>query len=233
MNRLVFVLSLFSLFLFPSCKKQAAICSGNCGEITAAGKVVNELTGTPVSGVPVSLAWTKFSGGIEKKEVIGTVQSNDDGSFILNATLDTMKFNDGYTLYLSAESNDEYMILGYSGTIGQASYSFDPTAFANLRFDVYRKAALRIRLHRILNDDFKSFSISHSNVVPELFQNDYLVQSPQEVINRNQSYVDKKTVADIYTRIRTEKVLPDGTTQTTVDSVICGAAGETVYDVFF
>jgi hypothetical protein len=228
---LLFILS--SFLFFNSCKKQAPVCTGNCATINADGRVVNKLNNTSAAGVPVSLSWVKFVGGFSQSEVILTVKSQSDGKFNFTSSIDTTYFTKRYFLSLSAGSNDEYIILGYSGLISTRTYSFDPNAFHGIQLEVYKKANLKIKLNRTQNDNFKSFSISHSNVVDDVFLYDYNISSPQEVIDRNESELNVKTVADVYTKIKVIKAFPNGTSTTTVDSVRCTANSTCVYEVSF
>lgn len=220
-------------FLINSCKKQAPACTGNCGTINANGDVINNLTSTSASGVPVSLSWVKFVGGFSQSEVITTVNSKSDGSFNFTSNVDTSYFSRGYFLSLSVGSNKEYIILGYSGLIETRTYSFDKNAFQNIQLEVYKKAILKIKLHRTQSDNFQSFSIAHSNVVDDVYLYDYNVQSPQEVIDMNKSEIDVSTVADVFTKIRVIKTLNNGTVNTTIDSVKCSANTPGTYDVNF
>lgn len=71
----------------------------------------------------------------------------------------------GYFLSLSVGSSSDYIILGYSGLIELRTYSFDQNAFQTKQFEVYKKANLKIRLHRTLNDNFQSYAITDSNVM--------------------------------------------------------------------
>ena len=219
-------------FLINSCKKQAPVCTGNCGTINANGSVVNKLTATNASGVPISLSWVKFVGGFSQSEVIATVNSKTDGSFNFTSNIDTTYFSKGYFLSLSVGSSNDYIILGYSGLIETRTYSFDPNAFQTKQFEVYKKANLKIRLHRTLNDNFQSYAITHSNVTDD-FLYDYNVQSPQEVIDRNTSELNVVTVADVYTKIKTTKTFANGTSIITLDSVKCTTNSTRIYDVTF
>jgi hypothetical protein len=204
--KILLTILLLSIFI-NSCKKQAPACTGNCGTINANGSVVNKLTTTSAPGVPVSLSWVKFVGGFSQSEVIATVNSKMDGSFNFTSNLDTTYFSKGYFLSLSVGSGNDYIILGYSGVIETRTYSFDPNVFQAKQFEVYKKANLKIRLHRTLNDNFQSYAITHSNVMGNFFLYDYNAQSPQEVIDRNTSELNVVTVADVYTKIKTAKHL--------------------------
>jgi hypothetical protein len=219
-------------FLVNSCKKQAPACTGNCKTINANGSVVNKLTTTSASGVPVSLSWVKFVGGFSQSEVIATVNSKTDGSFNFTSNIDTSYFSRGYFLSLSVGKSNNYIILGYSGLIETRIYSFDQNAFQNKQFEVYKKANLKIKLHRTLNDNFQSYAITHSNVTND-FLYDYNVQSPQEVIDRNTSELNVVTVADVYTKIKTVKTFANGTSTITLDSVKCTTNSTSIYDITF
>ena len=228
------LLTVISVSIFiNSCKKQAPVCTGNCGTINANGNVINKLTNTSASGVPVSLSWVKFVGGFSQSEVIATVNSKTDGSFNFTSNVDTTYFSKGYFLSLSVGSNNDYMILGYSGIIETRIYSFDPNAFQTKQFEVYKKANLKIRLHRTLNDNFQSYAITHSNVMDNFFLYDYNVQSPQEVIDKGTSELNVVTVADVYTKIKTVKTFANGTSTITLDSLKCTTNSTSIYDVTF
>ena len=229
--KILLTLLLVSIFI-NSCKKQAPVCTGNCGTINANGTVLNKLTTTSASGVPVSLSWVKFVGGFSQSEVIATVNSKADGSFNFTSNIDTTYFSKGYFLSLSVGKSNDYIILGYSGLIETRTYSFDQNAFQNRQFEVYKKANLKIKLHRTLNDNFQSYAITHSNVT-DFFLYDYNVQSPQEVIDRNTSEINVETVADVYTKIKTVKTFANGTSTVTLDSVKCTTSSLTNYDVTF
>lgn len=82
-------------------------------------------------------------------------------------------------------------------------------------------------------DNFKSFSVSHSNVVDDVFLSDYNVASPQEVVDRNEKELNVKTVADVYTKIKVVKTFLNGTSITTIDSVRCTGNSICFYDVNF
>lgn len=227
------LLTLISVSIFiTACKKQAPVCTGNCGTINANGSVVNKLTTASASGVPVSLSWVKFVGGFSQSEVITTVNSKTDGSFNFTSNIDTTYFSKGYFLSLSVGKSSDFIILGHSGFIETRTYSFDQNAFQSKQFEVYKKANLKIKLHRTLNDNFQSYAITHSNVTDD-FLYDYNVQSPQEVIDRNTSELNVVTVADVYTKIKTVKTFANGTSTITLDSVKCTPSSTSIYDVTF
>jgi hypothetical protein len=90
--KILLTILLVSIFI-NSCKKEAPVCTGNCGTIKANGSVVNKLTTTSASGVPVSLSWLKFVGGFSQSEVIATINSKTDGSFNFTPNIDTTYFS--------------------------------------------------------------------------------------------------------------------------------------------
>jgi len=231
MYKILLTLLLFSIFI-NSCKKRAPICTVNCGTINVNGNVINKLTTTNASGVPVSLSWAKSVAGFRQSEVITTVNSKADGSFNFTSNIDTTYFSRGYFLSLSVGKSNDYIVLGYSGIVETRTYSFDQNAFQNQQFEVYKKANLKISLRRILNDNFQSYAISHSNVT-NFFMYDYNVQSPQEVIDRNTSEINIETVADVYTKIKTVKKFANGTSTVTLDSVKCTTSSTSNYDIAF
>jgi hypothetical protein len=196
------------------------------------------LTNTSAAGVPVSLSWVKMVPGsfptiLPPELVIAKVKSESDGTFNFTSEIDTTYFVRRYFLSLTVGSNKEYIILGHPGvTISANTYFFDQNAFQGVQFEVYKKANLKIRLHRTQNDDFTKFSISHS-IFDYWFLYDYNVGSPQEVIDQNKSELNVETVADVYTKIKVVKTFLNGTSTTTIDSVRCTTNATTTYDVIF
>ena len=227
-------LFLLTALLFFSCERDAPECKGNCETMNANGRVINNLTGTGASGVPVKLSWS-LGGGLPRGDrlVIQTVNSDGNGAFNFTSSIDTTYFSKDYHLSLYVGDNDEYMILGYAGVNSKPSYAFDQSAFQNVQLEVYKKANLKIRLHRTQSDNFTSFIISHSNVDNYFFVIDYNVQSPQEVIDKKQSELNVNTVADVYTKIKVEKTFADGTSKVTIDSIKCTTNATSIYDVNF
>ncbi|POY39194.1 hypothetical protein C3K47_01475 [Solitalea longa] len=213
-------------FLINSCEKEAPPCSGNCASLRVDGNVINKLDSTVASGVTVILSWSK-SVYISQDQVISKVNSKKDGTFNFTSNIDTTYFSRGYFLTLRVSSNNEYSILGYSGLINTEAYFFDPNAFQNIHFEVYKKAKLKLKLHRSRNDSIQSFSISHSDILPDFFIYDYNVVYPQE------GEINVSTVADVFTKIRVIKTLINGVTTTTIDSIKCLSNSTLVYDINF
>jgi hypothetical protein len=226
-------LIILTTFFINSCRKHAPKCAGNCAEINVSGKVINKLTNENAGNVPVTLCWSKFVGIASQSLDITTVKSNYDGSFNFNSNIDTAYFRNGYYLSLIVNSNRQFIILGYSGNISERIYSFDPNAFQNVQFEVFRKANLTLKLHRVQNDIFNAFSIKTSVVVDNFYLTQYSVRSPQEVVARNTYEIDVSTVADVFTRIRLTKSFSNGTSTTTIDSIRCTTTSPNVYHVYF
>lgn len=221
----------FSIFT-TACKKQAPVCTANCGSINANGKVVNKLTAANAAGVPVSLSWIKFVGGFSQSKVITTVNSKTDGSFNFTQNIDTTYFSKGYFLSLRVGKSNDYIILGYSGLIETRTYVFDQNAFQAKLFEVYKKANLKLKLNRTLNDNFQSYAITYSNVA-DFYLHSYNVQSPQEVTDKNISEINIETVADVYTKIKTVKTFANGISTTTLDSIKCTTNATSIYEINF
>lgn len=228
--QIFFLLIIFPLFMH-SCKKQAGPCTGNCATINANGSVINDITNSSAANVPVSLNWFKFSGITPQYEVIAILNSRDDGTFNFTSTIDTSYFKNGYSLLLSAGSNNEYMILGYSGLISKQIGAFDPNAFQGIQFDVFKKATLILQVHRIQSDSFQSFAIYHT-VVGDINLYDYNIQSPQDV-TQSTSEINVTTVADVFTTITALKTFSNGTNETTTDSIKCSANTSNTFVVNF
>jgi hypothetical protein len=221
----------FACLISFSCKKRAPLCTGNCASITVSGKVIDKLTGTGAPNVAVSLNWSNSVWRLNDL-VIGKVHSRNDGTFNFTTDIDTSYFSNRYWLSLYVDGNKQYLILGYSGLISLRTYSFNPSIFQGVQFEVYKEADLKIKLHRNQTDNFTNFSISHSDVVNGLFLYDYNVGSPKEVTDMNKTELNVSAVSGVFTKIRTMKT-SGGTTVTTIDSIKCTAGATSVYDVYF
>jgi hypothetical protein len=192
---------------------------------------VNKLTGTAAVGVPVSLYWTKFVGTFPDDLIITTVNSKNDGSFDFTAHIDTTYFSQHYSLALRVNSNNEYFLLNY-GVIYKQTSTFDLNAFQNIQFEVYKKANLKLRLHRTASDNFQLYEVSHSNVVDGDFRGDYYNDNYQAALP-NPNEVNVETVADVYTKIKTSKTSANGTITETLDSVKCTSTVTSTVDINF
>ncbi len=223
------------VLLFASCQKHAAACVANCGVIYAKGIVENGLTKAGAPNAPVTLSWGKFNGLIEQDEIIAKVSSKSDGSFGFSSSIDTTYFSKGYFLNLHVNSNNEYIILSYTGTISQRVDSFNSNALQNVQFVVFNEANLAIRMHRVQTDSFQTFTVSHSlklknTIGDSLSYYDFLGDSPAEI---HTSQINVSTVADIYTTITAVKMLNNDTTSLIVDSIKCVSGSLNVYDLYF
>jgi hypothetical protein len=221
----------FACLISFSCKKRAPLCTGNCVTLQVTGRIIDKLSNTGAPDISVSLNWSNSVWRLDDL-VIGKVHSRNDGRFDFTVSIDTSYFSNHYYLSLYIDGNKQYLALGYSGLISLRSYFFNPGAFQGVQFEVYKKADLKIRLHRNQSDDFTNFAISHSNVVDNFFLHDYNVGSPKEVTDINKTELNVSTVSGVFTKIRTVKT-SGGTTVTTIDSIKCTAGSTAVYDVYF
>lgn len=80
----IFAAVLF-LFLFSSCKKQLAVCTGDCAGIIASGKVIDGVSGEAAPNVPVTLYWQRYGTLVAGRVDIKSVKSSGSGEFVFSA----------------------------------------------------------------------------------------------------------------------------------------------------
>ena len=152
-------LSLISVCLLLSCKKQIVICTGNCYSLNVNGKVVNSLTNENAPNVPLVISRVKFVGIFSSSKTVQEFNSKQDGTFNISTGIDSTMFNDGYFLSLKVKDNKDYMTLPDKGN--NRLYDLSTNTLSNLFISVYPKTSLKIKLNRIQNDNFQYFSVDY------------------------------------------------------------------------
>jgi 5-hydroxyisourate hydrolase-like protein (transthyretin family) len=221
------LLSVFiTSFFIGACEKQAPDCTGNCGSINANGIVIDSVSGLPAAGVPVKLDWAKYNSTSLR---IITAYSGSDGRFNFTCKVDTTYFTRGYKLAILDEATAKYMYIS-GASINYPSFSFDTTAFKDVRFEVYTKATLQLKVNRSLHDHFVDFSIEHFDFT-NLGRFDYGDDSIGGA--GPTSPVLLTVAADTTTRFRMIKIFSFNplVSDTTYDSIRCTLAGPNIYTV--
>ena len=217
------------LMLSISCKKQTAVCTGNCDTINVNGYLFNDVTNANAGVAPITLDWVKFTGLVSSQKNISSIQAKNDGTFNFSSNIDTSMFGQGYFLSVSMAHNDSYMTLPDNGTNSERMYEYNSNGFANLRLDVYPKTILKIKLNRIQNDNFKYFQVAYYFVDDADFF-PFEILSPQDI---NKTELDVPTSTDLYTKIRVTKTDSAGTNTITLDSIKCTTNGTNNYTINF
>lgn len=213
--------------MFFSCKKQTIVCTENCYNLNVNGKVVNALTNTNVSNVPLIIEQVKFLGIIPTSKIVQEFSSKTDGSFNESPSIDTTMFQNGYFLSLKVKENKDYMTLPRPGDYRSSDLATN--SFDNLNIPVYPKANLTIKLNRNQNDNFQYFSVAYYFVDSQDFF-PFTRSSPQDI---NEKEIKVPTSADTFTKIRVTKRNADGVTTSTLDSIKCVKGGSNIYTVNF
>jgi hypothetical protein len=220
---------IFLLLATVSCKKQPAVCTGNCETINVNGYLFNNVTNTNATVAPVSLDWVKFTALISNRKNISVIQSKNDGTFDFSSNIDTTMFGQGYFLDLRVANNDSYMTLADNGTNNKRMYEYSPNGFTNLRLEVYPKTVLKINLNRTQNDNLKYLQIAYYFVDNAEFL-PFETLSPGDI---NKTELDVPTSTDLYTKIRVTKTDSAGISTTTIDSIRCTNNGTNSYTINF
>ena len=217
---------LFSCF-FLSCKKQKVVCTGNCYSLSVNGKVVNALTNTNPSNVPLIIEQVKFVGLFSSSKTVQEFSSKNDGTFSTAPSIDTTMFQNGYFLALKVKENNDYMTLPRPGDT--RLYDLTTNSFTNLNISVYPKVNLTIKLNRNQNDNFQYFQVAYYFVDNQDFF-PFSILSPQDI---NQTQLIVPTSADIFTKIRVTKRDSNGVSTANLDSIKCVKGGTNIYTVNF
>jgi hypothetical protein len=219
---------LISLLLVSiSCKKQTAVCTGNCDLVNINGYLFNDASNSNAGVAPISLNWLKFTGIIFSQKNVSSINAKNDGTFNFSSNIDTTLFGQGYFLSIKVDDNDSYMTLPGNGA--NRMYNYNANGFTNLRLDVYPKTTLKIKLNRIQNDNFQYFQVAYYFVDNADFF-PFEISSPQDI---NKTELDVPTSTDLYTKIRVTKTDSTGTSTMTIDSVKCIKNGTNNYTVNF
>jgi hypothetical protein len=218
------------VFLINSCQKDQPACKGNCANITIKGIVYLKTNGTGLTNVPVEAIWFKNSlclGCTSYRVVSGKTFS--DGSFGMNATIDTSFFKD-YFLSVRVPADTNFICFPVNGGSKFPEIRFyDFTSFKrqNIEFDFYSKAPLTINLHRTQNDTFDYFSVDHF-FTGNFGYGDIVVTGPSFAKDTS---LKVTTASDIATKITWKKTIIGGPLIQQEDSLVCTKNGTNVLNI--
>lgn len=215
------------LIICSSCEKwfknnddKFVVCNSNCAELNAKGSIIDLTKNAGISGIPITLRWTKSQCYFCPENKIDVRSTNSNGIFSFNNSIDTSFFSKGYVLSFNVPENSQYIITSPS----DKSLSIDnlnDNSLDNLKFNYYRKAKLQIKIERVEEDTFEMFIVEH------YFQNNYgYVDCVITPIGKNQynyplnDTYNTKTASDLKTYIKWTKSI-NSTNYVKIDSLIC------------
>lgn len=150
------------LLFLVSCKKEFTKCSGNCETLTISGRVIDASNNKGVAGVPVSVYW--MDAGICyvcPHLAVGGWKTNASGDFRFHVSVDRSMFG-SYTLYVEVPVPHGYIANSREDTHLRANmHRYNPLELQNLRFEVFQKTDLTLRLTRVNADNFRSFEVGY------------------------------------------------------------------------
>jgi hypothetical protein len=218
------------IFVFNSCQKNQPVCTGNCANINLRGMVYLKTTGTGMSNIPVEVNWFIKSiciGCTSYKVVSGT--SANDGSFNLNATIDT-SYSKNYFLSVRVPADTNYICFPLNGGTKFSEirfYDFNSLLLQNIKFEFYPKTFLTINLHRTQTDSFKYFSVDHY-FTNDFGSGDFLITGQQFATDTSLKVI---TASDIFTKIAWGKTVTGGQSNQQIDSLICTRTGSNIFNI--
>ena len=221
------------VYLFASCDGgiYSPDCeTGNCVVVNFKGSVVVKPSGTGMNDIPVEVDFVKYNTYPTHRMKIGSVKTDKNGGFNLKTTIDKNTFDDGYSLEVSVPEIEGYIGPSSPNIFGDYSFrSFNEDAFQNINFEFYKETILTINLSRTQTDDFESFTVSPyvENVIYHL---GYTIRDSK---NTTSESLQRRTAADVYTKISWRKLLKNGEQQVHIDSLICRTSTNNVFNINF
>ncbi len=222
-----FMIKILFLFLIASliisCKKNS--CTGNCGEIQISGQVIDTSTNKGLANVPIQVYWQKsgFCISCNKINVTNSKTSNE-GNFNFSATVDKDRFKN-YFLFVEAAIPNGY-IHSYSKT-ERVEYDYlseyDPQV-SNLRFVMYPKANLSIKVVKNQNDNFNFFDVKYTYSPTSIG-----IFNPPGTFSDTTFSVE--TSANIFTKIEWRKGYGFGQTKNFADSIKCSPVSNNSFTI--
>lgn len=223
----IFLFLSIVIFLFVSCKKEKAICTGNCFHLKLKGRVINGLTKKNEPNIPLRIEQVKFQSSFySTSKIVQDFSSDDGGRFDMFTSIDSTIFGQGYFLSIKVRENQDFMTLfdrGYNTRV----YDINTNTFDGITLTVYPKVYLKIKLNRTQTDNFQYFGIAYFFVQNEDFF-PYSALSPESV---HKTEIIVPTSADVFTKIRVSKRDSKGMSTMTVDSIKCTKGGLNTYTI--
>lgn len=221
MIKVLFLCLIISLII--SCKKNT--CNGDCREIHISGRVVDTSNNKGLANVPIQIYWQDRGFCIScSKMNVSNSKTNNQGNFDFVVTVDKERFKNDF-LYVEAAIPNGY-IHSYSKT-ERFEYDYvteyDPEV-SGLRFVMYPKANLLIKLVKNQNDNFNFFDVQYT-------------YSPTSIgiFHPSGTFTDTtfsvETSANIYTKIEWRKGYGFGQTKNFIDSIKCSPASNNNFTI--
>ncbi len=220
MKHLKYMLLLLPAFILTACFKSnflKAKCEGNCVTTTFKGRIYDATNGKAFSNIKVRAIWSDFSQSYLYPEV-EVVKTNSSGWFEFQAKINPDYFTsktlsiqfeapNGYELRNNLDGNDFFS--------DESFYDYNTTSFQQIDFKLYPVTKAKIKLVRAQTDSLKQFTLSYR------FNNEYPTNFADRFNNFNLNYeYSIHTSADIYTIVKLEKKLSNGSSIITYDSAI-------------
>lgn len=229
--------AIFSLLLFISCRKEKLKCMGNCTDITFAGRVVNKADNTPIANQQVKA--TLYHSGLCIGCTVydaGSATTGSDGRFSIGTSFDTSQLGE-YHFNVSLKAPDNYIlypqptgpeITNDQTNAGETFYEIDPAKTEHLSFEFFPKTVLKIRLQR-------SSAIGPDKTLGLDFTFDDKT-SGWGIIESNtnaDTTVTINTSANLYTKIRSYRLVSANTYVSATDSVLCRSNGNNAITISY
>ena len=214
---------LLTILIIISCKKNN--CNGDCREIQISGQVIDTSNNKGLANVPIQVYWQDRGFCISCTQMhVNNSKTNNQGSFDFIVTVDRERFETDF-LYVEAAIPNGY-IHSYSKT-ERVEYDYI-TQYDNqvsgLRFVMYPKANLLIKLVKNQNDNFNFFDVKYT-------------YSPTSIgiFNSSGAFTDTafnvETSANIFTKIEWRKGYGFGQSKNFVDSIKCSSQSNNSFTI--
>lgn len=156
-------ISLIAIIFIISCKKDDLIkCSGNCVPVTVSGKVIDVSNNKGLAGIPVSVYWMDAGICYVCPHLnVGMGLSNKSGEFHFNVSVENSRFG-MYALYVEVPVPNGYIANMKDETSLWANmHYYNPSELQDLKFEMFQKTHLTMKLTRLNTDNFKWFEVSY------------------------------------------------------------------------
>ena len=233
----IFISLLISLAFFllsASCKKSLTNLTYNFN-----GVVVNPTTNTPIANYPLKLYWYKSGDGIflwPQTINIKSLRTQSDGTFNFSQNIDTSNFSRGFALVLALDTSGDYILnmFGINAKCYILKTNYDPNAFKNVEFNLYKKANLKLILNRTQSDIFSAFRLYYTIIEKNQLCGNYWYpySSMQNFVPNTE--INISTISDTYTTIYMNKYNYNSIPYyQKIDSVKCNTDSTVIYNVDF
>lgn len=214
--------------LCGSCTKDRDECPSNCKEILIAGRVVDSSVNKGLKGIGISVYWQDAGMCyICPEMVVGSGRTDENGNFSFRVKVDSTMFG-GHALHASIKVPNGYISsMDYSDEkIDYSRSYYSAPFFSTIRFRLYQKANLTIRLNKTSTLPFLNFSLKY-----RYDHTSFGLYTTQD-INALQTHDFKVvTAANVFTKVQSSKAIAIGVFEERTDSVKCSAPGPNLIEV--